>query len=154
METDPYKKYLDDLQRSSGWSDLAEIMIAMIMQNANEDEAYGFLNEAGIRLAKTNPLPETKKLADLMLNMNTRLESFKWGRVLIEDKGHCLLLKHDFLPQAKNAEEKIWVQGFACLLSGLYSQWLRQSGAPDTLTLSLDKIVSPSALNFVLRREP
>ena len=43
METDPYKKYLDDLQRSSGWSDLAEIMIAMIMQNAQHEYPLGFL---------------------------------------------------------------------------------------------------------------
>lgn len=152
MDTLSYKEYLDELQHNTGWYAFAEIMIDMIMPNANFDEAFDFLQEAGMRLAVSNSIPKTNTLHELTKNINARLDLFKWGRLGIEDQGRRLVLQHDFLPRTQKTEEKMWVNGFAALLCGLYQQWLQQSGAPQTLKLTLDRIVSPSTLIFSLQK--
>ncbi len=147
-----YQNYLGSLQQPAGWFDFAQTVIAMISQNAHQGEDLEFLCEVGKSIAALNPLPPASTLSELAVAINTRLDSFKWGHVDLEDTNDSLLLIHNFMPTATCGNERIWQKGFAVMLTGLYHEWLQQAGSPASLELSLKDITPPSSATFCLRK--
>ncbi len=147
-----YQSYLGTLQQPAGWFDFALTLVTMISQNAQHGEDMNFLCEAGMRIAIANPLPPTNTLSELLSAINTRLDSFKWGHLEIDDNNNSLIFTHSFMPIAGNGHDKIWQKGFAAMLTGLYHEWLKQAGSPASLELSLQDIMPPSTAIFCLRK--
>ena len=147
-----YQNYLGRVQQPAGWFDFAQTIIAMISQNAQHGEDLDFLCEVGMRIGALNPLPPCDTLSELAVAINTRLDSFKWGHVDIEDDCSSLILIHNFMPAATCGNDRIWQKGFAVMLTGLYHEWLRQAGSPASLELSLKDITPPSTAIFCLRK--
>lgn len=147
-----YQNYLGSLQQPAGWFDFAQTVIAMISHNAEQGEDLEFLCEVGKNIASLNPLPLATTISELTVAINSRLDSFKWGHLDLEDNNDSLLLIHNFMPAASFGNERVWQKGFAVMLTGLYHEWLRQAGSPASLELSLKDITPPSTATFCLRK--
>ncbi|MBO6258499.1 MAG: hypothetical protein J6M93_04110 [Succinivibrio sp.] len=153
MQSNIYRRYLENLQQPAGWFELVVAMTKLMAVNARNNEDLSFLFESGCKVAESFALPAQETLAQMTSAMNSRLDDFKWGYVEIKDLGDSLQVHHFCMPTFDNkAENDRWLRSFCAVLCGLYETWFHQCGASSRLHCLLEKAIPPGEAIFTLKR--
>lgn len=126
-------EYYQYRQQKPGWQDLLQVIFSAIFSDADEDDASAFLRSAGKHLARRYPLADCLTLGELEDRINQRLAEFDWGFVRIEAAEQAITLLHQAWPASPPAEQQQnepqrWRRAFACVLEGVYSEWMQSQG--------------------------
>ncbi|MEC5342299.1 cellulose biosynthesis protein BcsD [Brenneria populi] len=126
-------EYYQYRQQKPGWQDLLQVVFSAIFSDADENDACAFLRLAGKQFARRYPLAASLTLGELEDRINQRLAEFDWGCVRLEPDAQALTLLHQAWPTAlaseqRQNEEQSWRRAFACVLEGVYGEWLQSQG--------------------------
>lgn len=116
------------------WSDFLHSLAEELGEQMGAEEIRAFFTVLGRRIARRNPLAAGETLHDLERVINDYLARCDWGWMRVRDLNSSLEFLHSCAPLRRAFGDAAldWAPG---LLEGLYSEWLKQSGAEESLVL-------------------
>lgn len=124
-----------DLPHARACMALAAAMIAEVAEASTAEQAHGFFNAIGARLAALSPVAEVDDSDELVERINRLWEAIGWGRVILEFDDHGLDIHHRELPLLVDARDAtLWLRAAPDILCGAYGTWLNSLGSGDHLS--------------------
>ena len=116
------------------WKDFLQALAQELTEQMGADEIRAFFAVLGKRVARANPIAGGETLSDLENSVNQFLARCDWGWMRVRDLNSSLEFLHSCAPlsAAFGASAMDWAPGF---LEGMYTEWLKQSGADESLVL-------------------
>lgn len=144
---DPRLAYYAERQVAPQWRGFLAALAGELFENVGAEVSRGFLRQTGERLARAAPLPAAATLGELSRLANARLAEMDWGLVGFQDQGQTVVIRHEAGPwRIAEDPQGPWPAAFAAVLEGLYTGWLRDQGAGQSLTARLDLEASEDAI--------
>ncbi len=119
---------------------LLAAMIGEVSEGATDEQARGFFNAVGTRLAAMLPLAEVDDADELVAQMNGLWDALGLGRVGLELDDEGIDIIHSDLPVVLDAgDDGLWMKAAPHILEGAYESWFRSLGSGATLTTRLTR---------------
>lgn len=135
--TDPARSSPRALDRKS-LALLFSLLLQEMRDNATDEEAHGFFQAIGLRMARGCPLPEVDRLDGLAAAMNDVWRALDWGHVLLESDEDGIGIVHVDAPlKMADDESGLWAAAFTSILEGVYDGWFRSLGSGPKLRTTL-----------------
>ncbi|MDP3859606.1 MAG: cellulose biosynthesis protein BcsD [Stagnimonas sp.] len=130
------------------WADFLRVMAEELAEQMSAEEIRAFFAVLGRRIARRNPLAAGETLQDLESAVNQHLRRCNWGWMRVRDLNTSLEFLHSCSPlrQALGDQAMDWAPG---LFEGMYDEWLKQSGADETLVFQ--QVGRPEGMQDTLR---
>ncbi|MET0374181.1 MAG: hypothetical protein ABW128_07985 [Rhizorhabdus sp.] len=124
-----------DLPHARACMALVTAMIAEVAEASTAEQARGFFNAIGARLAALSPVAEVEDSDQLVERINRLWEAIGWGRVILEFDDHGLDIHHRELPLLVDGHDAaLWLRAAPDILCGAYDTWLHSLGSGDQLS--------------------
>lgn len=126
--------YCVERDRSRQWEVFLKVFAAEISREAPAEELRGLMRRLGRAMAGVLNLDAAESLGDFERVANDYWQEMGWGWVQLVEQPDHLLVQHYGAPLrvAFGDEALAWTPA---LLEGLYEEWLRSLGAPESLRL-------------------
>lgn len=119
---------------------LLAAMIGEISESATDEQAKGFFNAVGARVASLLPLAGVDDADELVAQMNALWDALGWGRVSLELDDEGIDIFHSGLPAVLDADDDgLWMKAAPHILEGAYESWFRGLGSGPRLTTRLTR---------------
>ncbi|WP_157220065.1 cellulose biosynthesis protein BcsD [Flavisphingomonas formosensis] len=117
---------------------LFSLLLQEMRDNASAEEAHGFFQAIGMRLAQSCPLPDVERIDRLAGAMNEVWRALDWGHVILEPDDDGIGIVHFDAP-VKMAEDDggLWPSALTSILEGVYDGWFRGLGSGPKLQTTL-----------------
>jgi hypothetical protein len=117
-----------------GWPALVGAMVAEVRSGATEDQARGFFNTVGERLARMAPMDDVEDADVLRDRINALWSTIDFGRVAFRFDDQGIDIHHEGLPHVLGTEDDgLWTAVLGQILEGAYGAWFRSLGSGSHL---------------------
>lgn len=124
------------VERADDLELLVALIAAEIFETASADQAEGFFNAIGRRLASMVVMDDVRDLGDMETRANMLWRAMDWGEVRMEAREDGIKLRHLGLPRGWNSDvDGHWPAALRALLTSCYHSWFVALGSgPDLRT--------------------
>jgi hypothetical protein len=112
------------------WPTFVAAMIGEVHAGATPEQARGFFNAVGRRIAALAPVEDIEDTSALIDRINALWAAMGWGSVSLSFDDEGIDILHEQIPRALGHEDGgLWMANMGHVLEGAYDSWFRSLGS-------------------------